>query len=245
MHLEQLETIENDGTVKFYQYVQACQQLSEAKNILDFGAGRGAALLEARELGLSYKEFLHDLRSLGAHVTACDIDAIVHSHPAADRAVVMDSDDQLNFDDASFDLIVSDNTFEHIEKPDRIAAELLRVLRPGGYICIRTPNRFGYVAMIAAALPASIYSFVLKKAQPDRKGQDKFKVFYKLNDLRSLRRHFVGAEVMVVYPNLEPSYYFACSVVRHAFICLHAILPKRLRPAIFVIIYKQVSRDPC
>jgi SAM-dependent methyltransferase len=236
---KQLNTIEIDGTVKFYQYVQACQRLSGAKNILDFGAGRGAALLEARERGLSYKEFLHDLRSLGAHVTACDIDPIVHEHPAADQTVVLDTDEQLNFDDASFDLIVSDNTFEHIEKPDLIAAELLRVLRPGGYICIRTPNRFGYVAIVAAALPPRVYSFVLRMAQPGRAGQDKFKVFYKLNDFGSLRRHFSGADVLVTYPKLEPAYYFGSSVIRYAFTCLHAILPKRLRPAIFVTIYKQ------
>lgn len=241
MNREQLETLETDGTVMFYQHVQACQRLCGAKQILDFGAGRGGALTAAREKGLKYKEFLHDLRSLGAHVTVCDIDNAVRQHPAADAVVVMDGDDRLPFADASFDLIVSDNTFEHIEKPGQIAAELLRVLRPGGYICARTPNRFGYVALVAAFVPSRIYAGLLRKAQPDREGEDKFDVHYQLNDRKALARHFAPAEVFVRYPDFEPSYYFGSSIVKGAFRLLHHFLPKGLRTGIIVTVYKPAA----
>jgi SAM-dependent methyltransferase len=38
----------------------------------------------------------------------------------------------LPFDNASFDLVLSDNVIDHAERPDGILAEIARVLRPGG-----------------------------------------------------------------------------------------------------------------
>ena len=45
---------------------------------------------------------------------------------------------QLPFADASFDAIVSFNTFEHLCDPDRAAAEIFRVLKPGGRLVVHT-----------------------------------------------------------------------------------------------------------
>jgi glycosyltransferase involved in cell wall biosynthesis/SAM-dependent methyltransferase/uncharacterized protein YbaR (Trm112 family) len=44
----------------------------------------------------------------------------------------------LPFDDNSFDAVVVMNAFEHYHDPNRVAAELYRVLKPGGRIHIRT-----------------------------------------------------------------------------------------------------------
>jgi len=44
----------------------------------------------------------------------------------------------LPFDDASFDAVIAMNTFEHYSDPRRVAAEVLRVLKPGGRVHIRT-----------------------------------------------------------------------------------------------------------
>lgn len=40
--------------------------------------------------------------------------------------------EQLDFPDASFDCLLSISTFEHFHHPDRVLAEMFRVLRPGG-----------------------------------------------------------------------------------------------------------------
>jgi SAM-dependent methyltransferase len=40
--------------------------------------------------------------------------------------------ENLPFADGSFDLVYSRQVFEHIRYPDRVAAEIFRVLRPGG-----------------------------------------------------------------------------------------------------------------
>ncbi len=234
----QLAALDIDGTFMFYQHVQACQIALGARRILDFGAGRGAALVKAMEEGRSYAVHLLDLRSLGAHVTACDIDDAVLGHPAADEKLLMESDTRLPFDDSSFDIIVSDFAFEHIARPEAIAAELVRVLRPGGTICARTPNRYGYVAIAASLLPEKLYARALKSAQPERADQDKFEVVYKMNDAASLRAIFPGCEVLVRYPHSEPSYYFGSRILRAAFVALHWILPRKLRTSLIVTVYK-------
>lgn len=234
-HINRLEA---DGTIRFYQTVQACHVTAGARELLDFGAGRGSGLLAAQAAGNRYKAFLQDLRSLGAHVTACDIDDAVHSHPAADRIALIGEDGRLPFEDESFDLIVSDNTFEHISQPEVVARELMRVLRPGGFICARTPNKYGYVALAARLMPDAVYGFALRKAQPLREDQDKFPVHYKLNDARNLRRHFAGASVMVTYPDVEPSYFFNSTVIKAAMRLVHAMTPVPLRPALIVLVRK-------
>jgi len=42
--------------------------------------------------------------------------------------------EELPFDDASFDIVLSDNVIDHAERPTAIVDELVRVLRPGGLL---------------------------------------------------------------------------------------------------------------
>jgi SAM-dependent methyltransferase len=49
----------------------------------------------------------------------------------------------LHFPDASFDVAFSFETIEHVPVPRRALAELHRVLRPGGRLCLTFPNYFG------------------------------------------------------------------------------------------------------
>ena len=42
--------------------------------------------------------------------------------------------EHLPFDDASFDIVLSDNVIDHAEDPQRIVNEMTRVLKPGGVL---------------------------------------------------------------------------------------------------------------
>jgi SAM-dependent methyltransferase len=44
----------------------------------------------------------------------------------------------LPFDDAVFEAVIVMNAFEHYHTPDKVAAELFRILKPGGRILVRT-----------------------------------------------------------------------------------------------------------
>ena len=154
IHLE--KTIDNftahSGTIRFYSFVKAIMLRNDVKTVLDFGAGRGALHVDCPSI---YARHLVDMRTTGAKVTAADLDDAVLSHSASDEQVVLKPNAPLPFEDGAFDLIVSDNTFEHIEDPAAVASELLRVLKPGGYICARTPNTLGYVRFSRLSRPTA------------------------------------------------------------------------------------------
>jgi SAM-dependent methyltransferase len=47
---------------------------------------------------------------------------------------------------ASFDVVVSSQTLEHVPKPWRWLPELARIVRPGGFVYVCTPNTLCYHA---------------------------------------------------------------------------------------------------
>lgn len=71
-------------------------------------------------------------RHTDRRVLSCD------STPGPDVDVVADAA-ALPFDDASFDLVLSQAVLEHVETPEVVVAEMVRVLRPGGLLCVEVP----------------------------------------------------------------------------------------------------------
>src|SRR5207249_1123612 len=55
-------------------------------------------------------------------------------------AEVIEDAAQLPFQDQSFDVAICIEVFEHLFAPDKAAAEILRVLRPGGTLIASVPN---------------------------------------------------------------------------------------------------------
>lgn len=225
-----------DGTVRFYNFVKAAMLKAEAREVLDFGAGRAAFWHDDPS---RYRRHIRDLRTTGARVTACDIDPVVMTHPCSDRQVVIEPGRPLPFADAAFDVIVSDMTFEHIETPRAVAAELLRILKPGGYICARTPNRLGYVRLMSSLIPNRLHSIALRRIQPDRKAEDVFPTWYRLNSPAQVRSAFPGCEVAHIYDSAEPAYYFGRPSLYRALQLVHRLLPPALATTLFVIVHKR------
>lgn len=230
-----------DGTVKFFGYVRAILLKTGASEVLDFGAGRGAALVED---GSHYRRHLRDLRATGARVTACDIDPVVYTHPASHVQVVVQPGIRLPFNNSSFDVIVSDMTFEHIEDAPFVARELLRTLRPGGWLCARTPNRFGYVRLASELVPNQLHTVVLRLVQPDRKSQDVFPTYYRMNSIGQIKELFPSCAIYGFNDNAEPAYYFGSRLLYSAFLLLHRLLPQTLATGSCFFIQKPKAKFP-
>lgn len=226
-----------DGTTMFFNFVHACCKKVSATNVLDYGAGRGMFWYEDPS---EYRKSLRDLRTTGAVVTACDIDRAVMTHPCSHRQVMIRPLQKLPFEDCSFDVIVSENTFEHIEDAEFVSQELQRILRPGGIICARTPNRLGYLRFFSDLVPNGLHAKVLARVQPDRKAEDVFPTVYKMNSPAQIRSLFQGCEIVHYYTIGEPSYFFGNGIVYAGFKLLHALLPVRFAPAISFFIKKPV-----
>ena len=104
-----------------------------------------------------------------AKVVGCDVDEAVFKNRSSDETVKVEIGKKLPFEDGSFGAIVSDYTFEHIANPEEVAQEFDRILKPGGWICARTPNKWGYLSVLTRMIKNEHHADVIKQAQPDRK----------------------------------------------------------------------------
>jgi SAM-dependent methyltransferase len=192
-----------DGAMHFYGFVNAL--LRSNMTVLDFGAGRGG-LLEYTEA--PYRTRYATIRGKVANVIGVDIDPIVKQNPLIDEAIVIDQSGHIPIDDCSVDLIVSVSTFEHIEDPAPVERELFRVLKPGGWVCVHTPNKYGYVAIGARLVPNALHKRILRWMQPQRPSLDVFPTVYKLNTQSAIKRYFKPKDwEVIIFPwSNEPCY---------------------------------------
>lgn len=140
--------------------------------VLDAGAGRGTA-------------FPYDYGSWVRCVVGVDLEETVIENPNVDEAYVADLT-RLPFPDGHFDLIFSRCVLEHLEDPVVALKELRRVLRRGGHLIFRVPNRFHYYAVIATLTPFRFHEWF--NARRGCGVREIFPTFYKANDPRTLQR---------------------------------------------------------
>jgi ubiquinone/menaquinone biosynthesis C-methylase UbiE len=142
--------------------------------VLDVGAGRG------RVLEMSFK-------GKAKRVVGVDPDARVRENPLLDEGYEGLGDHMPFFNDNTFDIVFCDNVLEHVEHPDKFYKEISRVLKPGGFFISKTPNKYYYVAIIAALTPQSFHKYVNKKR--GRNESDTFPTFYRANTPADQAKH--------------------------------------------------------
>jgi SAM-dependent methyltransferase len=172
-----------DGSIDFYSRVSSL--VNPGSVVLDYGAGRGARFSDD-----GYRARLANLKGRVARLVGADVDEIVLKNPYVDEAYVIELDTPLEFADATFDLIYSDWVLEHIATPELFAAEVHRLLKPGGWFCARTPNRWGIKGIGANLLPNHLHAKIMSRLQPGRQEIDVFPTTYLMNTRRRLRRFF-------------------------------------------------------
>jgi SAM-dependent methyltransferase len=233
----------SDGTVEFWSRVQAL--VSSDADVLDLGAGRGRGPAED---GVAWRRELQSVRGRAHQVVGLDVDPAVLDNPALDRALVYDGHEPFPFEDEAFDLVVSDFTFEHLDRPAATAAELDRVLRPGGWLCARTPNRRGYIGVGGRLVPNVLHRRVLPRLQPTstRRDDDVFPTRYRLNTQGDLRRAFPPAHwqhhTYVHHP--EPLYFGRSAALWRVVRRIGPVLPDVVAPVLLVFVQKRGRGRP-
>lgn len=224
-----------DGSVEFYTRVRAllCQDM----RVVDYGAGRAALTLRAIPI-------VRDLRTLKgsvAEVIGVDIDPEVLGNPTVDRAIVLDESGRIPLPDGSVGLVLSDFTFEHVQDPGLVGAELDRILQPGGWVCARTPNRWGIIGLGARAVPNRLHVAALRRLQPAKEGRDTFPTAYRMNTQRQLRRAFPPDrfEHFTYTYQGQPTYAGRSVAAVRLFQAVGAVTPAPLRPMLMVFLRKR------
>jgi ubiquinone/menaquinone biosynthesis C-methylase UbiE len=121
------------------------------QRVLEIGCGRGV--------------FAHYLAEQGADVVAADFSPAAVSHARKrledfDATVLVADIQELPFADESFDVVISQETLEHVPNPWRGLSELVRVTRVGGTLIITTPNYLSLMGLwrLACVIVGKPYS---------------------------------------------------------------------------------------
>lgn len=224
-----------DGTVCFYQRVNAL--LSPEMTVVDFGAGRG----RSSEDPVAYRRSLSILRGKVRRVVGLDVDDVVLDNPNVDEAHVINQGAPLPVADEMVDVVVSDYTFEHVNDAGWASRELSRVLKPGGWICARTPNKWGMIGVPTRLVPNRFHDAVLRRAQPHKQQRDTFPTAYRLNSFGDLARHFPPERFRHASYTMdsEPAYFAASTTAWRLVRTSYRLTPGRLGAMLYVFLQKR------
>ena len=224
-----------DGTVEFYARINSI--INDSMTVLDFGAGRAAW---NEDDPCSYRKALRNMKAKVKKVVGCDVDEAIHFNNSVDEKVVIEIGKKLPFEDESFDLIICDYTFEHVANPDEVANEFFRILKPGGWVCARTPNKYSYISILTRIIKNTLHTKILKYAQPDRKEIDVFPTTFKLNSLKDISRYFDKNRFdnFTYRYEAEPSYYFNNKFIFFTMAVFNKYLPSVLKSNLFIFLRK-------
>jgi SAM-dependent methyltransferase len=217
-----------DSTLLFYVRVNAL--IHESSVVLDIGCGRGAH----KDDPVPLKRELQTFKGKVKKIIGLDVDPVAAENPYLDEFLLLKAE-KWPLEDNSVDLCVSMNVVEHLEDPDLFFSEARRVLKDGGYICLRTPNVWSYFGIASRLIPNKFHAKVLKKVQENRQEFDVFPTLYRCNSLPKMRATLTkyGFDHSVYGYEAEPSY-LSFSKIAYLFGVLHQKLaPRFICPAIF------------
>lgn len=100
-----------------------------------------------------------NFKGLAKRVCGVDLDPRVVDNPMLDEGRVSDASG-IPYEDEVFDVVFSDNVFEHLDDPLSVYREVYRVLKPGGVLLFKTPNKWHYMPTIARLTPHGFHQFV-------------------------------------------------------------------------------------
>lgn len=144
---------------------------------LDAGCGH-----EILKYGAGTEQF--DLGSKARMLVGCDLDVSSLREARQTKYRLCSNLEALPLRSSSFDVVSLNNVAEHLQHPDKVFAEIARVLRRGGRLIVHTPNARSYEAWagrLARVLLPERVIFALIKFMEHREEKDVFPTVYQAN----------------------------------------------------------------
>ena len=106
--------------------------------VLDFGCGQGSSIIELRAVGID---------AYGVDIVQSKIDAAKNKLSSQDNNIKTSDvfrtiNQNIPFEDNTFDYIFSNQVLEHVENLDKSANEIARVLKTDGFYYSASPAKF-------------------------------------------------------------------------------------------------------
>lgn len=123
------------GRFLFLKWVIGPELFENRSRILISGCGAGGEMIAARQWGFGET---YGVEVDPIWITACEkrLAYLPEMH------VALYDGDHLPYADGMFDVVTSGHVIEHTRDPKLYLAELMRVLRPGGYLSLEYPTRY-------------------------------------------------------------------------------------------------------
>ncbi|MGE5745623.1 MAG: class I SAM-dependent methyltransferase [Gemmatimonadota bacterium] len=232
---------DSDAHVVFYTRVHAL--LSPDSIVLDIGCGRGRAV----EDPVPVRRQLRTLKGKCRHVIGIDVDPLAAANPCVDefRAIEPEAE-HWPVEDEGVDVAVSASVLEHVSDPEHFFAECRRVIKPGGFLCLRTTNAWSYSGIAARLIPNRYHAAVIRRVYANpRGGEDVFPTVYRCNTVFKLRRalsragfdHCVyGYQSQPSSLGFSPFFYFWGVVHQH-------LAPGMVKPTLFAFARKNSPEE--
>lgn len=112
-------------------FLETTGLIQPGMNVLEIGCGVGTLTSLLSKKGC---------RVIGTDISQEVIKYGREKYPGLDLRV--ESAEKLSFADAAFDLVLSFDVIEHLHEVDEHIDEVKRVLKPGGYYLLSTPNKW-------------------------------------------------------------------------------------------------------
>ncbi len=192
------------------------ENCSEAKLLVHLGAGRG-----------NFNIF-NEKAKFSGKLVALDIDKrALELNPAPIK--ILANAESMPFEDNSIDLIVTEHTFEHFEKPEKVLKECYRVLKPGGKLIFACPNKYSYISILGKIIPFKFHA-PLDKLRGHKEAEiDCCPTLYRLNSIskikKTAKRTGFRVEKLETFVG-EPCYTTFLPLLHLFFVLWHKILEK-------------------
>ena len=220
-----------DGTVAFYLRVNSLVD-PHSSNVLDVGCGRGTY---AEDIVTTRRELRVFKGKKAKKVVGIDVSETAKENPFLDEFHLVQEQGYWPLEDESIDICLCDWVLEHVKDPELFFSECRRVIKRGGYLCIRTTNMMSYVGLFSRLVPNRFHALVLSKVQEKRKEEEVHPTYYNCNTIRKINHmmckygfanHVYGYEAEPSYLSFSRFFYWL-GVVHQRF------APQGIKPTIF------------
>jgi len=130
-----MESIKEDSNNVFQKKLETDERLKKVKDIFA-NLKRGKVL----DLGCSEGDCAYMLKNMGFNVVAGDINKDVFKYGEEVKFEFCDLKSTLLFENNYFDYICFFEVIEHLRHPFQVMHEISRILKPGGFLFLSTPN---------------------------------------------------------------------------------------------------------